>query len=383
MRVHFAILLLSLICGTKGAVIYTFSGTTIALGGIPGGRVETFQYSSPGFIGTLTVIPVSKLNSCSGCSAAEGPIVSPHSVDVDQVQFDDSNGAGYIYPFPLGTLGKAGTYQTALPPNSTGPINTGTLTIQVTDALSATNSAGYEFCGYSNNTLCNSISLAPGEDASIFGSDHVANITAQATGDPLPAVLGNYTVTVSDSLGVSRMARLSYVSPLQINFVVPPETALGPATITVAGPGGAQSFAASIANVAPGIFTANGNGTGAPAAQIVRVAADGSQNVEGVITWDANSQQWTAAPIAIGSGAVYLVLYATGVRNHAGPVQAGFYLPSGPVNLPAAYAGPQGQFAGLDQVNVLLPTSLNGAGAFNLFLNVDGAISNVVALAAQ
>ena len=42
-----------------------------------------------------------------------------------------------------------------------------------------------------------------------------------------------------------------------------------------------------------------------------------------------------------------------------------------------AYFGPQGGFAGLDQVNVLLPVSLAASGQVNVSITVDGQTSNV------
>jgi len=43
-----------------------------------------------------------------------------------------------------------------------------------------------------------------------------------------------------------------------------------------------------------------------------------------------------------------------------------------------AYAGPQPQFAGLDQVNLYVPRSLAGAGEVPVILTVDGVTANVV-----
>ncbi len=42
------------------------------------------------------------------------------------------------------------------------------------------------------------------------------------------------------------------------------------------------------------------------------------------------------------------------------------------------YAGPQGGFAGLDQVNLRIPRSLIGVGETNLVLTVDGKVVNTV-----
>jgi uncharacterized protein (TIGR03437 family) len=51
--------------------------------------------------------------------------------------------------------------------------------------------------------------------------------------------------------------------------------------------------------------------------------------------------------------------------------------------LPAPYAGPQTQYPGLDQVDVLLPASLKGAGKVNTAITVGGQRSNIVTLAFQ
>jgi uncharacterized protein (TIGR03437 family) len=42
------------------------------------------------------------------------------------------------------------------------------------------------------------------------------------------------------------------------------------------------------------------------------------------------------------------------------------------------FAGPQGQYPGLDQVNIQLPNSLSGKGTTNVILTVDGSVANTV-----
>jgi uncharacterized protein (TIGR03437 family) len=119
----------------------------------------------------------------------------------------------------------------------------------------------------------------------------------------------------------------------------------------------------TIVPVAPGLFN--------PGAQIIRVRSDGSQSVETV----------TGAPIAIGSDTVYLVQYGTGFRGRSSLDAVSCVI--GTFQRPVVYAGPQTQYAGLDQVNVLLPASLNGAGKVNFTLRVDGRTSNAVPLTFQ
>jgi uncharacterized protein (TIGR03437 family) len=50
---------------------------------------------------------------------------------------------------------------------------------------------------------------------------------------PLPTRLAGVTVNVLDSFGPSRPAGLIFVSPTQVNFVVPMLTASGTAIVTV------------------------------------------------------------------------------------------------------------------------------------------------------
>jgi uncharacterized protein (TIGR03437 family) len=55
----------------------------------------------------------------------------------------------------------------------------------------------------------------------------------------------------------------------------------------------------------------------------------------------------------------------------------------GGVDAPVQYAGLQGGWPALDQVNVALPLSLRGAGEIEVNLTVDGQSSNTVRIAVQ
>jgi uncharacterized protein (TIGR03437 family) len=83
-------------------------------------------------------------------------------------------------------------------------------------------------------------------------------------------------------------------------------------------------------------------------------------------------------PIAFGDPGdkVYLVLYGTDIRDRSSlsAVSATVGGSSGVVE----YAGPQGSFVGLDQINILIPRSLVGAGQINVVVNVDGVAANTV-----
>jgi uncharacterized protein (TIGR03437 family) len=73
---------------------------------------------------------------------------------------------------------------------------------------------------------------------------------------------------------------------------------------------------------------------------------------------------------------VYLSLYGTGIRNRTS--LAGVSVTIHGVAMPLQYAGPQGFYAGLDQVNVALLLSLRGTGETDLVLTVDGQPANTV-----
>ena len=73
---------------------------------------------------------------------------------------------------------------------------------------------------------------------------------------------------------------------------------------------------------------------------------------------------------------VYLSFYGTGISHRSSLANVAVTI--GGVSLPAMYAGSQGQFPGLDQVNVPLPLSLRDAGIVNVTVTVDGVTSNAV-----
>jgi uncharacterized protein (TIGR03437 family) len=220
--------------------------------------------------------------------------------------------------------------------------------------------------------------LAPESIAAAFGSN-LAGGTQAASAQPLPTELAGASVRVRDSAGVERLAPLFFVSPGQINYQVPPGTASGPATVTVTN--GANTIAtgvATIANVAPGLFSANSNGRDVAAANAVRVRANGSQQFEAVARFDSALNRFVPVPIDLGpeGDVVFLVLYGTGLRfrNSLSTVNASI----GGVNCEVLFAGAAPGFVGLDQINVRLSRSLAGRGEVDVALVVDGKAANTV-----
>jgi len=212
-----------------------------------------------------------------------------------------------------------------------------------------------------------------------FGTSLATRIEI-ATTVPLPTQLAGTTVSVRDSAGVARLSPLFFVSDGQINYQIPEGTAAGTATVTVtSGNGTVSSGAMSIASVAPGLFTANATGQGVAAAVALRVKADGTQIYEPVSQWDAGRQQYVSTPINLGpqDEQVYLILFGTGLRFLSNLSAASAMV--GGSAIPVLYVGPQGDFVGLDQVNLgPVPRSLTGRGEVDISLSVEGKAANIV-----
>jgi uncharacterized protein (TIGR03437 family) len=220
--------------------------------------------------------------------------------------------------------------------------------------------------------------LAGDSIVAAFGQE-MASATRIANATPLPTDLEGLTVKVRDAMGVEHLAPLFFISPNQINYLVPPEAASGSASLIVVKDGVASSGGnILIAPVAPGLFTANSSGRGLPAASVLYVKQDGSQHYAPVARYDSASNGFVASPIeACANGEdAYLILFGTGLRRRSS--LSAVSVKVGGIDAPVIYAGEQGGFAGLDQINVQLPRGLCGRGEVDVTLTVDGKSANSV-----
>ena len=160
--------------------------------------------------------------------------------------------------------------------------------------------------------------LAPGAIASAFG-EHLANAT----------------VAVSDASLTARPAFVYFTSASQINFVIPPATSAGPATVIV---NGTLRASIQLNPIAPALF----------AGAYVELAEPGQ---------------------------TYLVLFGTGFDAAAAAVTTASVQGTA---APVTYAGTQPSFAGLDQINIALPASLLGTGSAAVSVTVAGVTSNTL-----
>jgi uncharacterized protein (TIGR03437 family) len=214
--------------------------------------------------------------------------------------------------------------------------------------------------------------LAPGSLATSYGSG-LARSQASAQSTPLPVSLNGTTVAIKDSAGNTTAAPLVFVSASQVNYLIPSSVAIGPALVTVTASNAAQSSGqVEITSLAPALFTLNQ--ANLAAANAICVSAGGSQTVENV--YQVTNGAIVAAPLNLKACVeTVLQLFGTGMDAlSAGEVQVTLAGLPGSVT----YAGPQGSFVGLDQINVVIPSSLAASGSIPIVLTAEGQTANTV-----
>ena len=193
--------------------------------------------------------------------------------------------------------------------------------------------------------------VAPGSIITVFGTKLTSSVTYAADVQKPPVSLGGVTVSIGGAA-----AALFYVSPTQINAVVDPKTPSGVQTLTVMSASGTQTGSVTIdTNAPPGLFSLFGTGTrdGAILNAITFLLGDFS-------TRTANSP-------------TYLALFATGLNLSVTPV-----VTIGGVPVQVGFFGAAPCCDGLDQINIVLPDSLAGAGRVPVLLTQNGVASNTV-----
>jgi|GEM_PF-1482659 len=239
---------------------------------------------------------------------------------------------------------------------------------------------------YRRNVPFGSVSSASFESTSLppdaIGSGFttgagLASTTVSTEGNSLPETLGGLSVVVTDSGGNARRAPIYFVSPKQINYIMPRGAAAGMARVEVRN--SEDTIASGTAMVEPfwpTFYSAARDGKGAPAAEILTIKADGGRT--STLAYDASLRP---VPIDVRAGEVYLILYGTGFRA-ARASDATARIGSATVPVLALAASPQ--FAGLDQIALgPLPASLAGAGSQELRVTVGARTSNAVTILLQ
>jgi uncharacterized protein (TIGR03437 family) len=195
------------------------------------------------------------------------------------------------------------------------------------------------------------------------GSRPLADYTLFSNIQPLSTDLGGTSVLVE-----GKAQPLFFVSPGQINFQLldlPFSTTA--INVEVRTQGETRGFGVIQVAPNPGIFTVNMQGTGLPAAL---TTFDG-------LTYASIANGTTPVPIVTQNQGHpnFLVLFGTGFT--AGTTTATI----NGLAVPVTFAGPQGSFAGLQQINVQLIPLLQGAGSgspVNVLVRNNNVTANVV-----
>lgn len=200
--------------------------------------------------------------------------------------------------------------------------------------------------------------MAPGAIFSLFG-ENIGLVTEHAASLPLPQSLGGVRVRIRMGSG-DYDAPLFYVSPHQINFLVPLTLPLGAGKLEILREGmDSIAIPAQTEAQAPALFAANATGTGTPAGYYMRVKGEHQERGEFVNCPDG--KECTPIPIQSTDPAeeVFLVLFGTGFRNTPS-IRPQVHM--GGMVVEAGYFGPHRDFVGLDQINVKVPRALLGQG---------------------
>ncbi|MBS1857515.1 MAG: hypothetical protein JST11_19260 [Acidobacteria bacterium] len=193
--------------------------------------------------------------------------------------------------------------------------------------------------------------IAAGSFASAFGQSLCAQTAAGNWIAPgqLPTTLGGCSVSVN---GVPAM--MQYVSPGQINFIMPGGAGSGTATVTINTGSQTMNGSAVTGSAGPGIFALNGMGMG-----------------EGAML---NATMWQMGPFSTTTSGqpTYIAIYATGLDPATKPV-----VTIGGMPVEVMWFGNAPGFAGLQQINITLPAGMAGAGRVPMTITSNGQTSNV------
>lgn len=193
--------------------------------------------------------------------------------------------------------------------------------------------------------------IPAGAFASAFGNDLCPQAMTGTWLSPgqLPVSLGGCSVTVN-----GMPAMLYYVSPGQVNFIMPGGVGTGPATVTVNNGAVPVTGTTTTGPAGPGMFALNGMGMGEAAV--------------------LNATMWRMGPFSTSTDGqpTYLAIYATGLDPSVKPEVSIGGMPAD-----VMWWGDAPGYAGLQQINIALPSAAAGVGRAPVMVTSGGQVSNV------
>jgi uncharacterized protein (TIGR03437 family) len=204
----------------------------------------------------------------------------------------------------------------------------------------------------------------------------MAERDSHSLGPRLPLTLGGIAVQVTDALGVTRPAGLLWAAAGwgQVNFVIPADSANGPARMTIVRQDGSNASAnITIAETAPGFWTEI-SCRGPAVGSATQVYADGRTSTSELTSCRWGDCHTLAVPVT--HGATTRVRLRSGGFRNAGSA-AKIEVTIGGIRVPVLSFGPEGD-PGVDQVTIEIPDRLRGLGETDLIARVNGRVSNAV-----
>ena len=268
-------------------------------------------------------------------------------------------------------------------------MSTGTISQASLDAANQINARVDLAIGQPNTLAPTGELLMPDGVGMILGSSSTpfTNLTMNAPNNSHAFELGNVSVTIK-----GQAAQVLSVSPSNVTFKVPNDLAGGLADVIVTSRGGFISFStANVFGLNPTIFMNDDNsGAGVLLNGLNVLSGTFSTVTDQFIGFDARTRvSFFATGVSsalFNSDLSNDVLLTNGQRlpNLAESVKVEARKSGGAtVMLPVEYAGPQGVLSGLDQITVVLPPELSGAGTVQLTVIVGAARSNPVTIVVQ
>ena len=210
---------------------------------------------------------------------------------------------------------------------------------------------------YGQTTVVNSASfdstgpMAPGSFATIVGQN-LCGQTAAAQLDSngmYPTILGGCSVTVNGTA-----ATMQYVAAEQINFVVPRNMGFGAAGVIINNGTEMVTTSMMIGPAGPGLFSLNGTGMGYGAMLL--------------------SATWQTGPFSTTTNGqpTPVSIFMTGMDLSTQPV-----VTVGGFAMDVTFYGNASGYPGLQQINMMLPASMAGAGRVPVMVTSNGQTSNV------
>ncbi len=196
--------------------------------------------------------------------------------------------------------------------------------------------------------------VAQGSIFVIFGTNMGPANLVQASGLPLGTSLpaGSGTSVSVSSGGQTLNAFMVYSSALQVAAILPSNTPVGAANVTVSYNG--QTSAAAAINVVQtqfGLFTQNSQGNGPGIAQVF--AGSATPALMGL----TNPAHPGDTMVVVGTG-LGGITGSDDVAPGAVPVGSTVTVTIGGITVPASYAGRAPQFPGEDQINFVVPANV-------------------------